>query len=270
LVLNAAKSNFALICGCMAKKAKVSASKKKVTAPKAKVSAGKRIWRFIKRLFLTMFISSLVYVIVCRWLMPPITVTQLGSMVQGYGLERHYVAWDSISPNVKWAAMASEDQLFPDHGGFDWAALEKSIKSNPKKKNRVRGGAASTISQQVAKNVFLWQGEGVTRYVRKVPEFYFTQLIEWIWGKKRILEVYLNVIEMGKGIYGIEAASQAYFHKHAKNLSQTEAAMIIACLPNPKKFTVVPESHFVAWKTQWILKQMHNISDDKDIMALTK
>lgn len=202
--------------------------------------------------------------------MPPITITQLVSVLSGDGLKRDYVGWNDISPNVKWAAMASEDQLFPDHGGFDWEALEKSLKANPKKKNKVRGGAASTISQQVAKNVFLWQGEGVTRYIRKVPEFYFTKLIEWVWGKKRILEVYLNVIEMGKGIYGIEAASQAYFNKPAKNLTQTEAAMIIACLPNPKKFTVKPESKFVAWKTQWILRQMRLISDDKDIMALTK
>lgn len=202
--------------------------------------------------------------------MPPITITQLVSVLSGDGLKRDYVSWNDISPNVKWAAMASEDQLFPDHGGFDWEALEKSLKANPKKKNKIRGGAASTISQQAAKNVFLWQGEGVTRYIRKVPEFYFTKLIEWVWGKKRILEVYLNVIEMGKGIYGIEAASQAYFNKPAKNLTQTEAAMIIACLPNPKKFTVKPESKFVAWKTQWILRQMRLISDDKDIMALTK
>ncbi len=237
---------------------------------KATASKGQKIWRIIKRVFIIGFISSTVYIILCRWVMPPITITQLVSVLSGDGLKRDYVGWNDISPNVKWAAMASEDQLFPDHGGFDWEALEKSLKANPKKKNKVRGGAASTISQQVAKNVFLWQGEGVTRYIRKVPEFYFTKLIEWVWGKKRILEVYLNVIEMGKGIYGIEAASQAYFNKPAKNLTQTEAAMIIACLPNPKKFTVKPESKFVAWKTQWILRQMRLISDDKDIMALTK
>jgi monofunctional biosynthetic peptidoglycan transglycosylase len=237
---------------------------------KATASKGKKIWRIIKRVFIIGFISSTVYIILCRWVMPPITITQLVSVLSGDGLKRDYVSWNDISPNVKWAAMASEDQLFPDHGGFDWEALEKSLKANPKKKNKIRGGAASTISQQAAKNVFLWQGEGVTRYIRKVPEFYFTKLIEWVWGKKRILEVYLNVIEMGKGIYGIEAASQAYFNKPAKNLTQTEAAMIIACLPNPKKFTVKPESKFVAWKTQWILRQMRLISDDKDIMALTK
>lgn len=242
-------------------------------AKKAKASKGNKIWRWIKRIFLFAFISSLLYIIICRWVMPPITITQLGSIISGDGLQRSYVGWEEISPNVKWAAIASEDQLFPEHGGFDWDALKKSIEQDStvkRKKKRVRGSAASTISQQTAKNVFLWQGEGWGRYVRKVPEFYFTKMTEFIWGKKRILEVYLNVIEMGRGIYGIEAASQAYFHKPAKNLTQTEAAMIIACLPNPKKFTVVPESKWVAWKTQWILKQMHNISDDKEIMALVR
>ena len=134
----------------------------------------------------------------------------------------------------------------------------------------MRGSASSTISQQVAKNVFLWQGEGISKYIRKVPEFYFTKMIEWIWGKQRILEVYLNVIEMGKGIYGVEAASQAYFSKNAKAVSRKEAAMIIACLPNPKRFTVKPISRFVAWKSNWILRQMNNIQEDDDIKALVR
>ncbi len=203
-------------------------------------------------------------------MMPPITLTQLGSWLSGDGLKRSYVNDQDISPNVKLAAMAGEDQLFPLHNGFDWKSLEKSLSMNPKKKNRVRGSAASTISQQVAKNVFLWQGEGVLKYIRKVPEFYFTKMIEWIWGKQRILEVYLNVIEMGKGIYGVEAASQAYFHKSANALSRKEAAMIIACLPNPKVYTVQPESRFVSWKSGWILRQMNNIQNDDDIKALVQ
>jgi monofunctional biosynthetic peptidoglycan transglycosylase len=230
----------------------------------------KKFWHWLKRIFLWLFISSFLYIIVCRWLMPPITLTQLGSVISGDGLKRSYVSWDEISPNVKLAAMASEDQLFPDHGGFDWAAIQKSLQANPKKKKKIRGAGASTISQQTAKNIFLWQGEGITRYIRKVPELYFTKMIEWTWNKKRILEVYLNTIEMGRGVYGIEAAAQTYFHKPAKDLSRTEAAMIIACLPNPKKFTVKPMSHFVSWKYQWILRQMNNIQDDPDILALTK
>ena len=203
-------------------------------------------------------------------MMPLITLTQVGSLFNGDGLKRDYVRWDEISPSVKLAAMASEDQLFPDHNGFDWVAIQKSLKANPKKKNKIAGTGASTISQQTAKNVFLWQSEGLMRYVRKVPEAYFTQLIEWIWGKKRILEVYLNTIEMGKGIYGIEAAARQYYHKPAKNLSQNEAATIIACLPNPKVYTVKPQSRFVAWKSQWILRQMRNIEDDPDVQALMK
>ncbi len=230
----------------------------------------KKIWHYTKRVVIIAFISSFIYLLICKWVMPPITLTQIGSLIDGYGLKRDYVSWNEISPNVKLAAMASEDQLFPDHNGFDWEALQKSLQSNPKKKNKVAGTGASTISQQTSKNVFLWQGEGVTRYIRKAPEFYFTQLTEWIWGKQRILEVYLNVIEMGKGVFGIEAASQLYFHKSAKNLTRSEAAQIIACLPNPKVYSVKPQSHFVSWKSQWILRQMHNIEDDPDIQALMK
>jgi monofunctional biosynthetic peptidoglycan transglycosylase len=231
-------------------------------------SAGAFIWRWIKRIFLFCFISSFLYIFICKWIMPPVTITQLSSLIEGYGLKRDYVSKEEISPNLRLAAMASEDQLFPNHSGFDWKALEKSLNSNPKKKGRIRGGAASTISQQVAKNVFLWQGEGFMRYVRKVPEFYFTKMIEWIWGKQRILEVYLNVIEMGKGIFGAEAASEAYFDKPAKSLTRKEAAMIIACLPNPKVYTVKPLSRFVNWKKDWILRQMNNIQDDEDIRSL--
>jgi len=201
--------------------------------------------------------------------MPPITITQISNSYS-YGLKRDYVNWNEISYNVKLAAIASEDQAFPDHSGFDWDAMEKSLK--PKKKNKKTkiplGGGASTITQQTAKNVFLWQGSGISRYIRKAPEMYFTKMIELIWGKKRILEVYLNSIEMGKGIFGIEAAAQAYFHKSAKSLTKEEAAKIIACLPNPKLFSIVPLSGRVAWRYPNIVKQMHNIEDDEDIQAI--
>ncbi|GAC1432859.1 MAG: monofunctional biosynthetic peptidoglycan transglycosylase [Chitinophagaceae bacterium] len=218
-----------------------------------------------------LFLSSLVYVILCRWIIPPVTITQ-ASNAFAYGLKRDYVGWKNISYNVKLAAIASEDQAFPDHGGFDWDAIEKSLRPKKKgKKTRIPlGGGASTITQQTAKNVFLWQGDGFTRYLRKVPELYFTKMIEWIWGKKRILEVYLNVIEMGRGIFGIEAASQRYFGKSAKNLSRSEAAMIIACLPNPKRFSVQPMSTRVAWRYPQILQQMHNIEDDPDVQDIIK
>ena len=217
-----------------------------------------------------MFVSSFIYIVIGKWLMPPITITQISNSLS-YGLKRDYVRWNEISYNVKLAAIASEDQLFADHNGFDWDAIEKSFKPKKTKRNKKSkiplGGGASTISQQVAKNTFLWQGGG---YVRKVPEFYFTQMIEWIWGKKRILEVYLNTIEMGPGIFGIEAAAQQYFHKSAKKLSRSEAAMIIACLPNPKKFSVVPTSSRVAWRYPQIVHQMAMIEDDEDILKIIK
>jgi len=224
------------------------------------------IW--ILKTVLKLFALSVVYLVVCKWVMPPITLTQLGSLISGNGLKRDYVSYDAISRNAKLAAIAGEDQLFAEHGGFDWPALKQSLESD--KGKRARGSAASTISQQTAKNVFLWQGAGITKYLRKGPEFVYTKLIEWIWGKKRILEVYLNVIEMGKGIYGIQAASNRYYQEDAANLSRNEAASIIACLPNPKKYTVQPRSKFVNFKAGWILRQMRNIQDNPKIKALTE
>jgi len=238
---------------------------------KKKKSGGRRFLRFLLKGILILFLSSILYVVLCRWVMPPVTITQLGGFFGGYGLNRDYISWNEISRNVKLAAIASEDQLFPEHGGFDWKAMDKSLNGPKKKKrNRIAGGGASTISQQTAKNVFLWQGSGISRYVRKVPEFYFTQLIEWTWGKRRIMEVYLNVIEMGPGVFGIEAASRRYFHKHAKDLSRAEAAMIIACLPNPKTFTVLPMSRRVRWRYPQIMEQMDNLQGDEDVEAVIK
>lgn len=232
--------------------------------------SGFRFWRFIFKTFLYLLIASLLYVVVCKWIFPPITITQASSLFSGYGLHRDYVSWDEISPNIKLAALASEDQLFPDHEGFDWKAIEKSMdeKQGKRKKKRPLGAAASTISQQTAKNVFLWQGSGWGRYVRKAPEAFYTKMIEWIWGKQRILEVYLNVIEMGPGIFGVEEAAQRYFHKSARNLTSQEAAKIIACLPNPKKFTVVPLSKRVQWRTPRIMRQMNFMAGDPDVQKL--
>ena len=228
----------------------------------------KRFFRIIFKVIVYGFVLSLIYLLVCKWLMPPITLTQLGSVFSGNGLHRNYVSWDEISANAKLAAISGEDQLFPVHGGFDWNAISKSLDNDPSKNGRAPGAAASTISQQTAKNVFLFQGEGFMRYVRKPLEAVYTKLIEWIWGKQRILEVYLNTIEMGRGIFGIEEAAQEYFHKHAINLSRNEAAMIIACLPNPKEYTVKPVSRFVAWKSKWILRQMNNVQGNKNVQAL--
>lgn len=194
---------------------------------------------------------------------PPVTLTQIGSLLKGNGLERNYVVSEKISSNAGLAVIASEDQLFADHNGFDWKSIQKAIEKNQKKKNRIVG--ASTISQQTAKNVFLWQKRS---WIRKGMEVYFTFMIEWIWGKKRILEVYLNVAEMGKGIFGIEAAAQHYFKKPASRLTRTEAAMIASALPNPVKYTLKPLSRFVAARYTWVLLQMNNLESDPDIQQI--
>jgi monofunctional glycosyltransferase len=223
------------------------------------------VWGWIKKVVLILFIFQLVYLVALKWIDPPITLTQLSSFLKGEGLKRDYVSGEEISYQMKLAVVASEDQLFADHSGFDWKSIEKAMKYNEKKPNRIRG--ASTISQQVAKNVFLWQGRD---WIRKGLEIYFTKMIEWIWGKQRILEVYLNVIEMGPGIFGAEAAAQSYFNRSAKNLNRRQAAMIAAALPNPVKYTVKPLSPFVSVKTGWIMRQMNNLEGDDDIQNIIR
>lgn len=222
-----------------------------------------KLWRWTKRIFLILFIAQFVYIILLKWIDPPITLTQLSSWITGHGLKRDYVDRDEISPNAKLAVIASEDQLFVDHSGFDWKSIQKAMKYNEKKPGRIRGG--STISQQVAKNVFLWQGRD---FIRKGLEVYFTFMIEKIWGKERILEVYLNVIEMGEGVFGIERAANIYFNKTASNLSQQEAALIAACLPNPKRYKVKPASSYIIGRSRKIMQQMNFLRPDPDIQAV--
>jgi monofunctional biosynthetic peptidoglycan transglycosylase len=193
----------------------------------------------------------------------PITITQINSIINGNGFKRTHVSLNEISVHGKLAVIASEDQLFPDHNGFDIKSIKKALAYNKRKPGRVRG--ASTISQQVAKNVFLWQGRS---WIRKGLEVYFTFMIELIWGKKRILEVYLNEAEMGKGIFGIEAASQQYFKHTAKKLTKAEAAMIASSLPNPVRFTVKPVSRYVSKKYPWVMRQMNNLGADPDVQQI--
>lgn len=218
----------------------------------------KKVWKWTKRIFLWIFIIQFFYIILLKWINPPVTMTQFVSWVSGHGFKRDYVSRKNISPNAKLAVISAEDQFFPDHHGFDWKSIAKARKYNAKKPGRIRG--ASTISQQVAKNVFLWQGRS---WIRKGFEVYFTFMIELIWGKKRILEMYLNQVEMGEGIFGIEIASQIYFHKPAKNLTQREAALIAACLPNPKRYKI--NSSYVSGRASNIMRQMNNLLTDPDI-----
>jgi len=223
----------------------------------------KKVWKWTKRIFIFLFFFQLFCILLFKWVDPPITITQLVSWISGDGLKRDYVGWNKISYDAKLAVVSSEDQLFPDHSGFDWKSIKKAMAYNKRKPNRIRG--ASTISQQVAKNVFLWQSRG---WIRKGLETYFTFMIELVWGKKRILEVYLNVIEMGRGLYGIEAASQTYFNKPAASLSRTEAAYVAACLPNPKRFTVKPMPGYVASRRNWVMQQMNNMEGDEDLQNI--
>lgn len=220
------------------------------------------LWKKIKRIAIWVFVLQLAYIIILRWVDPPITITQLTNWVEGYRLRRDYIAFEKMSPNIRLAVMASEDQLFPDHNGFDIKSIKKALENN-KKSKRIRG--ASTISQQVAKNVFLWQGRS---WLRKGLEVYFTFMIELLWSKERILEMYLNVSEMGTGIFGVEAAAQKYFNKPASKLTRTEAARIAACLPNPKKYKAEPASPYVARRTSWILNQMNNLQGDEEVAKL--
>ena len=219
-----------------------------------------KLWKWSKRIFIWFFIAQLFYIVLLKWINPPITMTQFISWVSGHGLKRDYVSRKNISPHAKLAVIAAEDQLFPDHHGFDWKSIKKAMRYNQRKPGRIHG--ASTISQQVAKNVFLWQGRS---WIRKGLETYFTFMIELIWGKKRILQMYLNVIEMGEGIFGIEIASQTYFHKSAKNLTKQEAALIAACLPNPKRFHAGSPSAYLSGRAGNIMRQMNNLLTDPDI-----
>ncbi len=238
----------------------------KTKKPKSsKPSFLRSLFQKLKKIFIWLFVLQLVYILYCWVLNPPITITQLASAIKGDGLHRDYVSLNEISPYAKLAVMASEDQAFPDHNGFDWKSIEKAMKYNKKKPGRIRG--ASTLSQQVAKNVFLWQGRS---WFRKGLEVYFTFMIETLYSKRRIMELYLNVAEMGPGIFGIEAASKKYFGKSAKSLTRAEAAQIAACLPNPKVYTVKPLSRMVAARYPWILRQMNNLEGDPDIQAIIK
>ena len=217
----------------------------------------------LREAFFIAYISSTLYLLLGNIFNPLITLTQVGSLLQGNGLSRDYVIYNDMGSNIKLAVIASEDQLFPDHDGFDLKAIKVAMKYNKRHPNKFRG--ASTISQQVAKNVFLWQGGG---FLRKGIEVFFTFSIEGLWTKRTILERYLNIAEMGPGIFGVQAAAKKYFNKDAKDLTAAEAAQIAACLPNPKRYTVKPLSGYVASRYDNIMRQMNNLSGDPDVQEI--
>ena len=210
-----------------------------------------------------LFLLSVAWVLVYRWVPPPATWLMLerrahapvGRGYTGIRPAPRYVSYrfstlDEVAPSVPLAVVASEDQKFPEHWGFDVAAIEKAYSLN---QHRHHARGASTISQQVAKNLFLWSGQS---YVRKGLEAYFTLLIEACWPKRRILEVYLNIAQFGRGIYGAEAAAQRFFHEPAAALSRSQAAVLAAVLPNPVRFSAAAPSAYIEQRRTWILGQM--------------
>jgi monofunctional biosynthetic peptidoglycan transglycosylase len=202
-------------------------------------------------------VASVAAVALLRWVNPPyssfMAQTQLAAWAKHdrtYVFRHRWVDLTQISPNLPLAVVASEDQKFPEHWGFDVEAIEKAYEMN-QHSHRVHG--ASTISQQVAKNLFLWSGRS---YFRKGLEAYFTLLIEACWPKRRILEVYLNIAEFGYGVYGAEAAAQRFFHVPAAKLSRSDSAVLAAVLPNPERLIAAAPSAYVEQRRDWILGQM--------------
>lgn len=199
-------------------------------------------------LFLVLVAGPVVAVILYRFIPPPVTPLMVIRAVEGRGLDHRWRSMDKISPTLPRALIAAEDAKFCDHRGFDFEALQKAYENNESGR-KIRGG--STISQQTAKNVFLWPGRS---YVRKGLEAWFTVLIETFWGKKRIMEVYMNSIEYGSGIYGAEAAAQRYFGVSAAKLTQAQSARLAAILPSPLKWKVIKPGKYVAKRSKKIGK----------------
>lgn len=218
-------------------------------------------FQLVLKIILWFFLLSIGFTVLYRFVPVPITplmVIRLWEQAWDEKKEmrmvKDWVAIEEVSKHVPQAVVASEDQKFLDHSGFDMEAMEKAWEGN-KKGKRIKG--ASTITQQTAKNVFLWPNRNL---VRKGLEAYFTVLIELIWSKERIMEVYLNVIEMGDGIYGIEAAAQTYFKKPAAKLNRGEAALIAAVLPNPRRWNPSRPTGYIQGRQAWILRQMNNLA----------
>jgi monofunctional glycosyltransferase len=219
----------------------------------------KKLLLWVKKALKWFFILSILSVIIFRFVPVPITPLMLTRCIdqklegKEMTLSHNWEPIENISPNLQKAVIASEDGTFLSHYGFDFTAMQKAFKGNLKGK-RIKGG--STISQQTVKNVFLWQGRS---YVRKILEAYFTVLIEVFWSKERIMEVYLNSIEMGEGVYGAQAASQHWFKTDSKNLSKFQAASIAAILPNPRKFKAINSSGYTERRKTRILRVMNRM-----------
>jgi monofunctional glycosyltransferase len=208
------------------------------------------------QILVLLLVVSFLSTLALRWMQPLTTAGMMERRVnawwnhRAYRMDYRWIAWDRISPQAALAVIAAEDQNFATHHGFDFDSIGKALDEHERGR-RLRG--ASTISQQVAKNLFLWPGRS---FVRKGLEAWFTILIELTWSKRRILEVYLNIVELGDGVFGIEAASQRYFRKPAEQLGAREAALLAAVLPNPLRLKANRPSSYVEERRAWILEQM--------------
>ncbi len=231
-------------------------------------SAGKSVfsrpWFWLKRGLITLVGVWLLGIVTFAFLPVPFSAVmverQLGAWLSGdFGYVAHsdWVSMDDISPQMALAVMAAEDQKFPEHWGFDVAAIEKALSHNERRPTRIRG--ASTLSQQTAKNLFLWDGRS---WLRKGLEAGLTSGIELVWTKRRILTVYLNIVEFGDGVFGVEEASQRFFNKPAKRLTASEAALLAAVLPNPHRFKANAPSGYVVQRQQWIMRQMRQLGGE--------
>lgn len=236
-------------------------------------SAGKslfsRLWRWLKRGVLTVIGLWVAGIVLFAFLPVPFSAVmvdrQVSAWLKGdfaYVAHSDWVSMHDISPNMALAVIAAEDQKFPQHWGFDLAAIEKALDHNERRPSRIRG--ASTLTQQTAKNLFLWDGRS---WLRKGLEAGLTGGIELVWTKRRILTVYLNIVELGEGVFGVEQASQRYFNKSAKRLSASEAALLAAVLPNPLRFKVDAPSGYVIQRQQWILRQMDQLGGERFLKA---
>lgn len=220
----------------------------------------KNLINFLK-IALIIFLSNVIFIIVFRFLPIPTSSFMLQQRISNlFSEEKSSVLYDwvpdyKISNSAKLAAIAAEDQKFFDHFGFDVESITKAIEQN-KKRRRVRG--ASTITQQTAKNLFLWPGKS---FIRKGLEAYFTVLLELFWSKERILEVYLNIAEFGENVYGVQAASQKFFKKDANKLSYHNSASLASVLPNPKRYKVNSPTQYLARRIQWIERQMYQLGE---------
>ncbi|HET7756483.1 MAG TPA: monofunctional biosynthetic peptidoglycan transglycosylase [Steroidobacteraceae bacterium] len=237
--------------------------------PRQRGSIAARLLRSLALVVLAWLLLTTLPVLLLRWLRPLTSAFMLEARIEaalgresGYHSDFQWVSLEQISPHAAIAVIASEDQQFPFHAGFDFDSIREAVRASERGR-RLRG--ASTISQQVAKNLFLWPGRS---YLRKGLEAYFTVLIEALWPKERILEIYLNIAQFGPGVYGVEAAARRYYHKPAARLSSLDAALLAAVLPNPLRLRVDRPSRYVLERRDWILGQMRGLGGAAYLHAL--